>query len=124
MGECARRLKAVMKDAGYDTVDDLAKAVSASRSQASNWLNAYHLPPVCFMAKLRGLTGITLDWIYLGDQSGLTVAKSIRLSAWLDGLAPPRLPPDSDDPPMPPPVDIKQRGLPLKKRAKKGASAA
>lgn len=89
-----------MEDMGLQTVDDLARVVGAKRSAASNWINAYHLPPVKYMKALKRHTNITLDWIYDGDSSGLTYAASIRLNAILSGLKPENPVPDpTEDPP-------------------------
>jgi hypothetical protein len=84
--QVALRLEAIMKDTGMQTVKDLADEVGASRSQVSNWLNRYHLPPVPYMISLCEQKGLTLDWIYRGDPSGLSYAAAKRLQAIMKGL--------------------------------------
>lgn len=103
----ARRLRALMVDMKLGSVHELAEFVdkSISRSQASNWINGYNLPPAAVMSTLCEKTGLTLDWIYRGIPDGLTHVKAIRLQAVLEGIG--RLP----DLPSEPPVKA-GRGLP------------
>lgn len=86
MQAVARRLLAIMSELDLGTVAMLADEVRATRSQASNWVNAYHLPPVPYMITLVRKKNLTLDWIYMGDPSGLTYAAAIRLSAIEQGM--------------------------------------
>jgi hypothetical protein len=58
------------------------------------------MPPVKYMRKLAIERGITLDWIYRGDGSGLSNALYIRLVAAMEAETPP---PDVAPEPEPPP---------------------
>jgi transcriptional regulator with XRE-family HTH domain len=96
MNRTGERLRALMSDLDIDTVEGFAELIGASRSQASNWLNGYHLAPVRNMVTLCEETKVTLDWIYRGDGSGLTYATQIRLSAISENMKPVDVPPEPD----------------------------
>lgn len=97
--ETAHRLKCIMDELGFKAVADLAREVKAGRSQVSNWLQAYHLPPVLFMSRLVRRYKLTLDYIYLGIPDGLSHGAAERLMAREQGLQPPESEPE---PPLPP----------------------
>jgi DNA-binding XRE family transcriptional regulator len=61
------------------TQDDMADMLNIERSRYGNWESGLGLIPVIQAIKVREITGATLDYIYLGDVSGLT----IRLAAAL-----------------------------------------
>lgn len=83
--QVARRLRALMLDAGLGSVQQLADLVGAERSAASNWVNGYNLPPVEKMTRLSEELRVNLDWIYRGVEDALQTQISIRLSAILSG---------------------------------------
>jgi hypothetical protein len=88
----ALRLRAVMADLELDTVAQLAKLLGAERSQVSNWLQAYNLPPPRWMTVLcRKRPGLTLDWIYRGVADAVPIALAIKLEALVQGLDVPLL---------------------------------
>lgn len=79
-----------MADLELDTVDELARLLGAERSQVSNWLNGYNLPPVRWLAVLcTKRPGLDLDWLYRGVADALPVALAIKLEALAAGLAVP-----------------------------------
>lgn len=104
MDATARRLRAIMQDLELETVDDLAVLVSAARSRVSNWLNAYHLPPVKYMIRICEKTNLSLDWIYRGRSDGLSYAAVIRLTALEQGMQVVDAAPEPEPEPEPPPV--------------------
>ena len=81
--QVARRLRAVMADAGHINVNQLAELCGVERSAASNWVNGYNLPPVDKMVKLVEELGLNLDWIYRGVADALPMKTGIRLTAIL-----------------------------------------
>jgi transcriptional regulator with XRE-family HTH domain len=82
----AQRLRAVMGDLELETVSQLAKLLGAERSQVSNWLQGYNLPPPRWMTILcRKRPGLTLDWIYRGVADAVPTALAIKLEALLQG---------------------------------------
>jgi transcriptional regulator with XRE-family HTH domain len=94
----AQRLRAVMGDLGLETVGQLAKLLGAERSQVSNWLQGYNLPPPRWMTILcRKRPGLTLDWIYRGVADAVPTALAIKLEALLQGYEVPLV----DDVPEP-----------------------
>jgi hypothetical protein len=116
--QVALRLEAIMRDTGMQTVKDLADEVGASRSQVSNWLNRYHLPPVPYMIVLCGQKGLTLDWIYRGDPSGLSYGAAKRLQAIVEGLETERI---EDHPPSTHPIDVKAVKAPAPKASRQAS---
>lgn len=83
----ARRLRAVMGDLELETVSEFAKFLHAERSQVSNWLQGYNLPPPRWMNILcRRRKGLTLDWIYRGVADAVPTSLAIKLEALLQGL--------------------------------------
>lgn len=84
--QVARRLRAVMADAGHISVQQLADLCGAERSAASNWINGYNLPPVDRMVRLVDELKLNLDWIYRGVPDALPMKTGIRLTAILEGV--------------------------------------
>jgi hypothetical protein len=83
----ASRLRAVMADQELETVNELADFLGANRSQTSNWLQGYNLPPAHFMDVLcLRRPGLTLDWIYRGVADGVPTALAIKLEALSQGM--------------------------------------
>lgn len=61
------RIRVVMRKLGLQ-IDDLAHALGVHRSAVSNWVNGYNQPKIELSYKLiKLLPGLTLEWIYLGD---------------------------------------------------------
>ncbi|MCB9943477.1 MAG: helix-turn-helix transcriptional regulator [Geminicoccaceae bacterium] len=53
------------------TQEQLAEQVGVSRGALGNWEQGTRLPDPATMLRLRQRYGVTLDWIYGGDPSGL-----------------------------------------------------
>lgn len=83
------RIKAAMTESGIPSSAALAKLMGCDEPRVRNWVNGTSVPPVPEGAQLRRLFGVTLDWLYLGDWSGLIEGKRIRLTAILNGGSPP-----------------------------------
>lgn len=86
--QIALRLRAVMAYLEKDTVQAFADFIGEDRSTVSHWLNSGWMPPVPAMVELNRRTGITLDWIYQGNPSGLPDSMAILLTALMEGDVP------------------------------------
>jgi transcriptional regulator with XRE-family HTH domain len=85
--QVALRLRAVMADLDMKTVAELAEFLGAERSQVSNWLQGYNLPPTKWMNELcLKRRGLTLDWIFRGISDALPSALAIKLEALEQGM--------------------------------------
>lgn len=94
----AVRLRAVMADQELETVNEFADFLGANRSQASNWLQGYNLPPAHFMDVLcHRRPGLTLDWIYRGVADAVPTALAIKLEALTQNMEVPLVPPRDRD---------------------------
>jgi hypothetical protein len=91
------RLRVTACELGYDTEEAFAAAVGATRGAVDAWFNGRALPPVTYLHSLIPL-GVTLDWIFLGDRSGLPRSMDIRLQGALAGMAVPHVTPEPDPP--------------------------
>lgn len=60
-----------------------AALVGISQSGLNNYLKAIRRPEIDVAINIQSKTGITLDWLYLGDRSGLPA----RLLAQLPDLS-------------------------------------
>jgi transcriptional regulator with XRE-family HTH domain len=94
--EVGRRVGAVMTKLGM-SIDDLAKALDVHRSAVTNWLYGYNQPQVAVAYELvKMLPGVTLEWIYLGDDrlvpGSLSRDLDIIIGAKAQGLAIPKVP--------------------------------
>jgi len=93
--QAAERLRWIMTEMDLRSVNEFADLLTelgapTSRSQASNWLNAYHLPSIEAMIVLCERAKLSLDWLYRGSLSGLDYESAIRLSAYENGVKLPR----------------------------------
>jgi hypothetical protein len=118
--EVGHRLRVTAHELGYRSAQALADWLGANRPQVQAWYNAVAMPPVKYMRKLALERGITLDWIYRGDGSGLANAMYIRLIAAMDAATPP---PDVEPEPEPEPDEAGPE-YPLRKRGAGGPPPA
>jgi DNA-binding XRE family transcriptional regulator len=68
--EVGRRLAATRNAMGL-TQQALADQLAVSRAALANWEQGTRLPDPSAMARLARRHRITMDWIYIGDPSGL-----------------------------------------------------
>lgn len=80
----AVRLRASMRESEIKDAAALAKLMQETPSRVRNWCNGTSSPPVRDGVRLRSVFGVTLDWLYLGETSGLLDAKRIRLAAEME----------------------------------------
>lgn len=64
------RLEALMKALGYKQVG-FASMIGVGPTVLNNYLKALRRPDLDIAINIQAKTGITLDWLYLGDRSGL-----------------------------------------------------
>lgn len=68
--DIAMRLAALM-DAMKLNQSAFAALVGITQPALNNYLKAYRRPDIDVAISIQMKTGVTLDWIYLGDRSGL-----------------------------------------------------
>ena len=68
--DIARRLEALMATTGRNQ-SAFAELVGITQPAMSNYLKGFRRPQLDEAIKIASKTGVTLDWIYLGDRSGL-----------------------------------------------------
>lgn len=81
----SRRLHALALECMLaDPAHDLSRLCDADPEKVEAWLEAKAVPCVAAMTVLCKRLGLTLDWIYTGDTTGLPPDMAIRLAAALD----------------------------------------
>ena len=73
-----KRVEAVRLVCTDLTQERFAESIGASKQQYNNWTKGYPIP-VSYMAEVALQFKITLDWLYLGDPSGLPFALKSEL---------------------------------------------
>lgn len=68
--DIARRLNALMQALAYNQVG-FATLVGISQPALNNYLKGIRRPDIDVAISIQSKTGATLDWLYLGDRSGL-----------------------------------------------------
>ena len=64
------RLAATRKALGM-SARDMQALLNVTKARLNHWENERHPPDVTAMLALKRLRGVTLDWIFAGDPSGL-----------------------------------------------------
>lgn len=81
--DIARRIQALMTALEHNQTS-FAILVGISQPALNNYLKGIRRPDLDVAIQIQMRTGVTLDWLYLGDRSGLPS----RLLAQLPDLAP------------------------------------
>lgn len=68
--DIARRLRALMEALDRNQAS-FAALIGISQPALNNYLKAIRRPELDVAINIQTKTGVTLDWIYLGDRSGL-----------------------------------------------------
>lgn len=68
--DIARRLAALMTALGQNQVG-MANLIGVSQPALNNYLKGLRRPDIDVGIAIQTKTGATLDWLYLGDRSGL-----------------------------------------------------
>lgn len=78
----ARRLKLVREVSGYPTMREFAKRLGVEEDAYGWYERGRSLPHPMIIGRIRQLTGCTADYLYYGDESGLTghLRRAISLS--------------------------------------------
>lgn len=82
--DIAKRLDALMQTLKKKQVE-FASLIGVSQPALNNYLKGLRRPDIDVAIAIQTRTGATLDWIYLGDRSGLPV----RLASELPDLSAP-----------------------------------
>lgn len=69
--DIAKRLAALMATTERNQ-SGFAELVGITQPAMSNYLKGYRRPQLDEAIRIASRTGVTLDWIYLGDRSGLS----------------------------------------------------
>ena len=96
------RIRAVMRKLGLQ-IDDLAHVLGVHRNAVSNWVNGYNQPKIELTYKLiKLIPGVTLEWIYLGDDQMVPGPLARELSTFIvaheQGLDVPASEPEPESP--------------------------
>lgn len=81
LADVAARLKLVRRVYGVHSQRELAAMLGIKPSRFGQYEAALHLIPVPMAIRLCDMFGVTLDWIYRGDVSGLTAAVRADLAS-------------------------------------------
>lgn len=68
--DIAMRLEALMQALQLNQTA-FARLIDVSQPALSNYLKAIRRPEIDVAIRIQAKTGVTLDWMYLGDRSGL-----------------------------------------------------
>jgi transcriptional regulator with XRE-family HTH domain len=86
MHAIGERLQLLMLDTGLTTPERLAQAIGAAEPDVIDWLAGNSLPPHRAMARLMRRCGVTMGWLYFGDEAGLLPGVAARLRRLPRGL--------------------------------------
>lgn len=78
MREIGRRLQATRQALGLKQ-EDLASSIGVNRTTYTNWETGKRLPDPLAIGRLATRYGTTMDWIYLGDMSGLHHSLAVKI---------------------------------------------
>jgi transcriptional regulator with XRE-family HTH domain len=77
----ADRLRLVREACGFATRRAFAQALGIEEAAYRKYERAESYPQPETLGRIRQLTGATADYLYFGDESGLTVSLHRRISA-------------------------------------------
>jgi transcriptional regulator with XRE-family HTH domain len=75
----SKRLKALRKAEGYDTAKEFATVLGISTARYGNFETGKNLSIEAAKLIVQKVPGVTLDWLYLDREAGLTVSLRQRL---------------------------------------------
>lgn len=88
LGAIARRVVAARLAIGMRHTD-LVQVSGVTSPQLANWEGGKTRPRIDQLALVLPILGVTSDWVYFGDDRGLTWEKREALAKALDGLPQP-----------------------------------
>jgi transcriptional regulator with XRE-family HTH domain len=71
LADIGMRLQALMEALGFKRQAAFAQLIDVSQPGLNNYLKGLRRPDLDVAMRIQSKTGATLDWIYLGDRSGL-----------------------------------------------------
>ena len=71
LADIARRVEALMISLGHNQTS-FALLVGISQPALNNYLKGIRRPDIDVAIQMQLRTGVTLDWLYLGDRAGLS----------------------------------------------------
>ena len=71
--DVAGRLRIARKSIGFRTARSFAKKLGIDENSYTPYERGKAIPPPVLLAKVKHLTGVTMDWLFFGDTSGLTL---------------------------------------------------
>lgn len=77
--DIAMRLSALMVAIECKTQSEFASRLDINQPTLNNYLKGHRRPDLDTAIRIQVKTGATLDWIYLGDRSGLPVRLATAL---------------------------------------------
>lgn len=87
LSDVARRLVLLRAWAGYDNQKAFAVATGLTPSELNHYETARRMPSLAAANKMKQRWGVTLDWIYHGDRSGLTMEVNRTLPSFAGRLS-------------------------------------
>lgn len=69
--DIGKRLAALMEALDFDNQAEFARHIGISQPGLNNYLKGFRRPELNVAMQIQAKTGATLDWIYLGERSGL-----------------------------------------------------
>jgi transcriptional regulator with XRE-family HTH domain len=76
---CGARLRKTRIALGYTSVRKFARIMSEAEDNLGKWERGVAQVPPAFIGKMKELFGVTHDWIYDGDASGIRHELAIKL---------------------------------------------
>lgn len=76
---CGLRLMATRKALGFETARAFADITGVEEGTLTAWERGQNRIPLWYIRKLKTMFGITADWIYFNDMSGLQSAFVAKL---------------------------------------------
>lgn len=77
----AERLKLLREVCGYGSQQTFADALGIEKGTLGQYERGRSYPKPDVLGRIRQLTGATIDWLYLGDASGLPMSLYERIRA-------------------------------------------
>jgi transcriptional regulator with XRE-family HTH domain len=81
------RIRDLRNALGYPSATDFARTIGSTPQALSNWERAFKRIGLDEAWKIRCATGVTLDWIYSGDDSLIQHGVALKLAAYREANA-------------------------------------
>lgn len=74
-----KRLQQLRLAKDFDYIRHFAEAIGVNEARYDKWEKGRALVPPEVVLRLKAMYGITADWLYYGEESGLTVSLAAEL---------------------------------------------